>query len=246
MKKRGGKILTAILAAASILASVLSFPAMAGEWIPEENGQWSYRGDDGSAAFGWQQIDGSWYYFLENGIMATRWIQSDGKWYYMNLDGKMVSDTMIRNHVIGSDGAWIEVPQSERIEKTELYDVVPSYTWDSVWTNRKVTGMDKKEYGNSIVISGKSLIEYDLDGGHTRFSCRIVPRSGFSSGGSVSVVIYGDYDEELRRIEGIIDSFDEERIDVDITGQHVLGIRCIPDSSSDYDSIIINWPVIYR
>ncbi|WP_278287030.1 NPCBM/NEW2 domain-containing protein [Clostridium sp. AM58-1XD] len=255
------------IATAVCFVMALSFQAEAGNWIPKDGGQWGYQKDDktvaagewiqdksqwyyfhpdGRMASGWEQIDGDWYYFLEGGAMATRWIQVDGKWYYMNLDGKMVSDTVIRNHVIGSDGAWIEVPESEKIERSELYPVTPSYMWDSVWTSARSTGTDGKEYTNNILISGKSLIEYDLDGEQKRFSCRIIPRSGFSSEGSVTIAIYGDYDEVLYQVENITSDSEDERIDVDITGQHVLGIKCIPDRDSEYDSVIINWPSIYQ
>ena len=50
--------LAAITAMASILG--LTFPAWAGEWIEEENGQWVYEENE-EPLKGWNRINGTWY-----------------------------------------------------------------------------------------------------------------------------------------------------------------------------------------
>ena len=74
MKLRQGKMkktMKGILAGAFLLAAgsaavfavgtETELKAYAAEWQQAENGDWTYKEDDGSLASGWQKIDGVWY-----------------------------------------------------------------------------------------------------------------------------------------------------------------------------------------
>lgn len=50
--------------------------------------------------------------------MKTGWLLNKGKWYYLDGDGCMVKNTTIEGYSLGSDGAWIQIAQSN-IPKTK-------------------------------------------------------------------------------------------------------------------------------
>lgn len=53
-----------------------------GQWMQDAKGWW-YKNPDGSATYGWKEIDSKWYYFDSTGYNKTGWVDSNGKWYYM-------------------------------------------------------------------------------------------------------------------------------------------------------------------
>lgn len=64
----GAFLLAAGSAAVFAVGTETELKAYAAEWQQAENGDWTYKEDDGSLASGWQKIDGVWYYLdAENG-----------------------------------------------------------------------------------------------------------------------------------------------------------------------------------
>ena len=65
----GAFLLAAGSAAVFAVGTETELKAYAAEWQQAENGDWTYKEDDGSLASGWQKIDGVWYYLdAENGV----------------------------------------------------------------------------------------------------------------------------------------------------------------------------------
>lgn len=59
-----------VLLAALVIGS--AFPAWAGQWVQDDNGDYRYE-EDGLYAAGWQKIDGTWYYLdTETGVWNPR------------------------------------------------------------------------------------------------------------------------------------------------------------------------------
>lgn len=70
----------------NVSASVI---AVAGDWMKNEQGSWTFKMADGTMArSAWipANWNGSteWYYFNEDATMAVGWIQLDGQWYYLS------------------------------------------------------------------------------------------------------------------------------------------------------------------
>ena len=57
----GAFLLAAGSAAVFAVGTETELKAYAAEWQQAENGDWTYKEDDGSLASGWQKIDGVWY-----------------------------------------------------------------------------------------------------------------------------------------------------------------------------------------
>ncbi len=89
MKKE--KIAIRTLAGATILASAMTFPAFADNWIQQSQG-WVCKTADGYLQTGWYQDNangGRWYYLWPEagtrlGVMQTGWLQQNGKWYFLD------------------------------------------------------------------------------------------------------------------------------------------------------------------
>ena len=65
----GAFLLAAGSAAVFAVGTETELKAYAAEWQQAENGDWTYKEDDGSLASGWQKIDDVWYYLdAENGV----------------------------------------------------------------------------------------------------------------------------------------------------------------------------------
>ena len=65
----GAFLLAAGSAAVFAVGTETELKAYAAEWQQAENGDWTYKEDDGSLASGWQKIDGVWYDMdAENGV----------------------------------------------------------------------------------------------------------------------------------------------------------------------------------
>ena len=64
----GAFLLAAGSAAVFAVGTETELKAYAAEWQQAENGDWTYKEDDGSLESGWQKIGGVWYYLdAENG-----------------------------------------------------------------------------------------------------------------------------------------------------------------------------------
>ena len=92
--------------------SVLSvFPALAGEWVQLEGGEFwqrQYVEADGSFPVStWQQIDGNWYYFDANGYTVTGWRFIDNNWRYFETSGVMLSNLVCNGGHLDNDGLWV-------------------------------------------------------------------------------------------------------------------------------------------
>lgn len=73
----------------------------------EDNRRWYYLNENGERTTGWVSLDGKWYYMNPDGTRASGWITWDGNWYYLNPnDGTMMTDTVIDNCYINSNGVW--------------------------------------------------------------------------------------------------------------------------------------------
>lgn len=74
-----------------------------GDWVVNENNQWSYV-CDGKPLVSWQDNlkywQGNWFYFDENGIMKTGWQFINNVWYYMADNGTMCTGKQF------IDGCW--------------------------------------------------------------------------------------------------------------------------------------------
>lgn len=86
-------------------ATTLSIIAQTG-WSQNNDNTWSYL-ENGIKKTGWLKYDDYWYYLDVLGTMKTGWINDNGAWYYCDESGIMLSDTMIDEYELGSDGAWI-------------------------------------------------------------------------------------------------------------------------------------------
>ena len=104
----GKRTVLCLILSCILLGSLLCPSALAdGGWKTFGADGWAYQKDDGSWAYGWQEIGGSWYYFGDDGWMVTGWRQIHGSWYFFYENGVMASDTMIGNDYVNLDGVWI-------------------------------------------------------------------------------------------------------------------------------------------
>ena len=88
----GAFLLAAGSAAVFAVGTETELKAYAAEWQQAENGDWTYKEDDGSLASGWQKINGTYYYFRGwGGMYRGTFFQLGGETYYADADGKMVT-----------------------------------------------------------------------------------------------------------------------------------------------------------
>ena len=86
------------------LMVTFAMPAMAGEWVAEEDGHWTYYNEEGESVTGWIREDGDTYYLSRDGERVTGWYKIKGSWYYFDEDGLMAADTWIDNYYVNSQG----------------------------------------------------------------------------------------------------------------------------------------------
>lgn len=85
------KVISILLATATITTSLFAIPIEAASWMHNNTGWW-WQEDNGSyPANQWRSINGKWYWFNSNGYMVTGWINIHGTWYWMDASGAMVT-----------------------------------------------------------------------------------------------------------------------------------------------------------
>ena len=98
---------TALLSATAFLALAGAISAQAAGWT-QQNGQWYYYDNTGSAATNeWKKSGNYWFYLGDDGTMLRDSIIDDGEnFYYVNEDGAMSVNRWIVTdpEVIGADG----------------------------------------------------------------------------------------------------------------------------------------------
>lgn len=83
------KMITAVLAAITVLVTAAPITAEAAVWKQDSVGWWYETDDGGYVKNGWRWINGCWYYFTASGYMATGWEKIGGTWYYLGTEGAM-------------------------------------------------------------------------------------------------------------------------------------------------------------
>ena len=96
-------------------------------WI-NQDGSYSYVGNDALMATGWMAIDGRWYYFDSDGVMQTGWRLIDGVWYWFDESGAMATGLVSIDGVnsnFSEDGSWlgytVSTPGWNRVGGTWYY-----------------------------------------------------------------------------------------------------------------------------
>lgn len=120
--------------------SVLSvFPALAGEWVQQEGGEfWQRRYVEADGTFpvsAWQEIEGNKYYFDADGYTITGWRFVDGNWHYFETNGVMLSNLVCNGGRLDENGNWV----SDRIPPTSSKNATEEDT--NYWTAKLI------EYG---------------------------------------------------------------------------------------------------
>lgn len=92
--------------------SVLSvFPALAGEWVQQEGGEfWQRRYVEADGTYpvsSWQEIDGNVYYFDKDGFTVTGWRFIDQNWYYFETNGVRMSNLVCNGGRLDENGLWV-------------------------------------------------------------------------------------------------------------------------------------------